>query len=392
MSRRSKKKSAFGYTSNNRVRLVRGGAAYFDTLLEIINRAAESIHLQTYIYADDETGRKVGDALIAAAGRGVKVFLIIDGYASRTLSSAFIKSLSDGGVNFRFFEPIFKSRHFYFGRRLHHKVIVVDARMAMVGGVNISNHYNDMPGHPGWLDFALFAEGDIAKELCLLCCKTWKGFQAEKNVTPCNPPELNIPEEEKSVVRMRRNDWVNSKNQISKTYIEMLTRSQSHIIILCSYFLPGSIIRKSLKRAAKRGVKVNVIVAGKSDLPIAKNAERWMYDWLLRNNIGICEYQSNILHGKIAVCDSQWLTIGSYNINDISAYASVELNLDVNDPDFAKEVESRLKKIMQEDCLPISKELHAKKKKIFVQFFRWCSYHIFRATFYLFTFYFKQHR
>jgi cardiolipin synthase len=139
---------------------------------------------------------------------------------------------------------------------------VADAAVAMVGGINISNHYNDMPGQPGWLDFALLAEGDIARELCLLCCKTWKGFQNERNVTVCIN-NINIAEEKQSLVRMRRNDWINNKNQISKTYIEMLGRSQSHIIILCSYFLPGAIIRKTLKRAARRGVKVNVIVAGK---------------------------------------------------------------------------------------------------------------------------------
>ena len=392
MSRRAKRKTTFGYTTDNRVKLVRGGAAYFDELLHMINTARESIHLQTYIYDGDETGRKIGEALVSAAQKNVKVYLMVDGYASRAMPSAFIKMLCDGGVNFRFFEPVFKSRHFYFGRRLHHKVIVADARAAMVGGVNISNHYNDMPGQPGWLDFALFAEGEVAKELCLLCCKTWKGFQTGPNVTSCSNPGMNIPEQEKVQMRMRRNDWVNSKNQISKTYIEMLTRAQSHIIILCSYFLPGSIIRKTLKRAAKRGVKVNVIVAGKSDLVIAKSAERWMYDWLLRNNIGICEYQSNILHGKIAVCDSEWLTIGSYNINDISAYASVELNLDVRNPEFAKNVESTLKKIMQDDCLPISIETHAKSKNAFIQFFRWCSYHFFRAAFFLFTFYFKQRR
>jgi len=172
----------------------------------------------------------------------------------------------------------------------------------------------------------------------------------------------------------------------------MLGRSQSHIIILCSYFLPGAIIRKTLKRAARRGVKVNVIVAGKSDLVIAKNAERWMYDWLLRNNIEICEYQTNILHGKIAVCDSQWLTIGSYNINDISAYASVELNLDVKSPEFAIQVETMLKKIMVEDCLAITSEGHLKSKNVYIQFYRWCSYHIFRLMFFLFTFYFKQRR
>ena len=394
MPRRGKRKKGSGYTAVNRVRLIRGGSAYFEKLLSMIDDARETIHLQTYIYDEDETGKKVGEALIAAAKRNVLVYLIADGYASKSISSTFITYLTDGGVNFRFFEPVFKSRSFYFGRRLHHKVIVVDTAKAMVGGINISNHYNDMPGQPGWLDFALFAEGDIAKDLCNVCSKTWKGFQAATPVAPCDNSKqhFNFTEAEKSIVRMRRNDWVNRKNQISKTYIEMMVKADSHITILCSYFLPGSIIRRILKKAVARGVKVKVIVAGQSDLVIAKNAERWMYDWLLRNNISIYEYQKNILHGKIAVCDSQWLTIGSYNINDISAYASIELNLDVKNPVFAKEVEQIFEQIMKEECVAITSEKHASNKNIYIQFYRWCCYHIFRVLFFLFTFYFRQNR
>ena len=394
MPKRGKRKTGTGYTAANRVQLIRGGSAYFEKLVSMIDEARETIHLQTYIYDEDETGRKVAEALIAAAKRNVLVYLIADGYASKSISSNFITYLTDGGVNFRFFEPVFKSRSFYFGRRLHHKVIVADTAKAMVGGINISNHYNDMPGQPGWLDFALFAEGDIAKDLCNVCSKTWKGFQAATPVAPCDNSKqhFNFTEAEKSIVRMRRNDWVNRKNQISKTYIEMLVKADSHITILCSYFLPGSIIRRILKKAVARGVKVKVIVAGQSDLVIAKNAERWMYDWLLRNNISIYEYQKNILHGKIAVCDSQWLTIGSYNINDISAYASIELNLDVKNPVFAKEVEQIFEQIIKEECVAITSEIHASSKNIYIQFYRWCCYHIFRVLFFLFTFYFRQNR
>lgn len=191
-------------------------------------------------------------------------------------------------------------------------------------------------------------------------------------------------------VRMRRNDWVRRKSQISKTYIEMMLGAQSHITILCSYFLPGNIMRKYIRRAVKRGVKIKVVMAGKSDLLVAKNAERFMYDWLLRNKVEIYEYQNNVLHGKIAVCDSKWMTIGSYNVNDISAYASIELNLDVKNVTFAKHVEHTIDEIISNDCLAITPEIHLHSKNIFKQFFRWISYEIFRLTFNVFTFYFKQ--
>ena len=131
-------------------------------------------------------------------------------------------------------------------------------------------------------------------------------------------------------------------------------------------------------------------MAGKSDLVVAKNAERFMYDWLLRNNVAIYEYQNNILHGKIAVCDGKWMTIGSYNVNDISAYASVELNLDVKNPSFAQHIEQTLEEIIANDCTPVTTESHTRTKNILKQFFRWASYELFRLGFNLFTFYFRQ--
>lgn len=380
------------YTSNNKVKLIKGGKTYFDLLEKIISQATDTIHFQVYIYDEDETGKRIAEALIAAARRNVKVYLMADGYASQSISQEFIAYLHKGGIHFRFFEPLFKGTNFYFGRRLHHKVFVVDTNIAMVGGINVSNHYNDMPGEPAWLDFALLTEGKVVKELCELCWKTWKGFKPGKNIGPCKPKiiDLDIQQYEISEVRMRRNDWVRQKSQISKTYLEMLTGSKSHVSILCSYFLPGSIMKKSILRAVARGVKIKVIMAGKSDLLVAKNAEKFMYDWLLRNNVEIYEYQDNILHGKIAVCDSAWMTIGSYNVNDISEFASVELNLDVKSPSFSKQVENALDGIIEKDCVRVTKESHSRTKNIFKQFFRWISYETFRLGFHLFTFYFRQ--
>ncbi|HSN60173.1 MAG TPA: phospholipase D-like domain-containing protein, partial [Ferruginibacter sp.] len=163
-----------------------------------------------------------------------------------------------------------------------------------------------------------------------------------------------------------------------------------HITILCSYFLPGKMIRRRLKNAAKRGVKIKVITAGPSDVLMSKYAERWMYDWLLRNKIELYEYQPTVLHAKVAVCDSEWLTIGSYNINNISAYASIELNLDVRNAHFALAAEQKLEAIIKNDCIAITKEIHSSSTNIFKQFIRWCSYEIIRLMLYLFTFYFKQ--
>jgi len=279
------KQDPAAYNDQNRIRFIPGGRTFFDLLLKMIHDAAESFHLQTYIYEDDQTGQEVAAALLDAVNRNVKVHLLVDGYASQSLSSSFIQELKNGGVHFRFFEPLFRSRNFYFGRRMHHKIAVADARFALVGGINISDRYNDMPGKPAWFDCALFVEGELARQLCVLCWKSWNNYPLNMGITPCEEKAIQFQFDEGNQypARMRRNDWVRRKNEISATYIELFRTAQSRITIMCSYFLPGKMIRRLLRAASRRGVKIKVITAGRSDVAVAKSAERWMYDWLLRN-------------------------------------------------------------------------------------------------------------
>jgi cardiolipin synthase len=131
-------------------------------------------------------------------------------------------------------------------------------------------------------------------------------------------------------------------------------------------------------------------MAGMSDVSLSKQAERYMYRWLLRNKIEIYEYQKNILHGKMAVSDGQWLTLGSYNVNNISAYASIELNLDVHNPSFTRQVEEKIETIIQNDCKKITEQEYRSHDTLFNQFIQRSAYDIFRLMLFLFTFYFKQ--
>lgn len=378
------------YTQNNRVTLIRGGKQYFDHLVQLISSAEETIHLQTYIFADDETGQLVADALQQARHRGVKVFLMVDGYASQSLDNSFIQRLTKSGIKFKFFEPLFKSRRFYLGRRLHHKLCVADGHYALVGGVNIANHYSDI-GKPAWLDFAIHVEGEVVPELLVLCQKTWNGFTSLYRVPQQRSvPFFIIPPDVQSQVRMRRNDWVRRKNQIAASYLEMFRTAQSEILILSSYFLPGSLFRNAMRKAIERGVKITVILAGVSDIKMAKLAERYMYEWLLRKDIAIYEYNETILHGKLAICDNQWITLGSFNVNDISTYASVELNLDVADPRFAREVHQYLNEHIITRSVLVSHEYMVGHSSLWQRFLWWSSFSITRVLVFFFTFYFRQ--
>ena len=383
-----------GYTHHNKVRLVHGGKDYFSTLLELIDQAKTTIHLQTYIFDGDETGRMVSSALLRAATRQVQVFILLDGYASQHLPHPIIQEWKAAGIRFRWFWPLFKSRNFYLGRRLHHKVVVVDAARGMAGGVNISDRYNDIDGKPAWFDRALLVEGQAALKLHIICRDMWTKAYWKKD----NPKKDKfswlpgvIPEAE-CMVRVRRNDWVQGKNEISRSYLEMFRQAQSRITVLSSYFLPGSILRKQMAQAAKRGVVIRIIVGGVSDVKISRFAEQYMYRWLFSNNMQVYEFKDTVLHGKMAAYDGVWMTNGSYNVNRISAYASVELNMDVRDTGFATRVEDELEEIIRNQCQQIIPATYFQHTGLFRRFRHWAAYEMIRILFFLFTFYFTQEK
>jgi cardiolipin synthase len=319
------------------------------------------------------------------------VYLLVDGYAS-TISKELEKQLSDAGVHFREFEPIFRGKNYYFGRRLHHKVAVADNYFSLTGGLNIADRYNDVDNIPAWLDYALYVEGETSFELASICCGLWNYTSARPKIFPrsVETAATEIPEDEKCSVRVRRNDWVRRKNQVWRSYFNLFNHADDEIIIMCSYFLPGLIYRNRMARAARKGVIIKVIVAGPSDIPVAKYAERYLYRWMLRNNIEVYEYQETVLHAKIAEHDGRWMTIGSYNVNNISAYASIELNLDVRNKPFVKNVQEELLKVIEADCVRITPEIHNKSTNFFKNFLNLCAYEFIKIVLYLFTFYFKR--
>jgi cardiolipin synthase len=377
------------YTLHNTPQLIRGGKKYFDLLLKLINTARQSIHFQVYIFDEDETGKMIAEALMLAAKRNVRVFLMVDGYGSTRLSAGFIEQILKAGIQFKMFEPIFFTKHFYFGRRLHHKVVVVDAQHSLVSGINISDKYNDTGDNPAWLDWGLYVEGEAAIELLNVCIRVWtrSASKARKLFSFEKLPET-LPQE-KCMVRVRRNDWVGRLTQINASYLEMFRKANSHIVIMSSYFLPGLIFKQRLGRAAKRGVKIKLILAGISDVNLSKHAERYIYRWLLRHNIEIYELQKTILHGKLATYDGEFVTLGSYNVNNISAYVSLELNLDVREKEFALSVDKELERIIKQDCIQIT-EKDCRHFNFIQRVSQYTAYTAIRFMYFISTFYFKQ--
>lgn len=359
------------------VRLVHSGNDYFETLENLIHSAKHSLHLQTYIFDEDETGRSIANSLKAAASRGVKIHMMLDGYGSKSLSRKFSKDLRSSGIRLRYFAPFFSSQNIYFGRRLHHKVIVADKNIALIGGINIADKYHGSATETAWLDYAILIKGSICQEVDNICLHTygrkliWKQKKAKK-------VPKQIQSDELISVRIRENDRLRRKNQISGSYLQAIQNAKKSIYITGSYFLPGTRLRKALIKAAKHGVEVHLIMAGVSDVPVFQSATRWLYDLLFRNGIKIYEWEKSVLHGKVAVVDGNWATIGSFNLNHLSAYGSIELNVDVLNEQFSKSFQLHLKSVIETGCkqvFPIHQNNHwtAKLK-------RWAAYQLTRTT------------
>jgi cardiolipin synthase len=268
---------------------------------------------------------------------------------------------------------------------MHEKLVVVVGTYALVGGINFADRYNDTDGNPAWLDYALYTEGEISFRLHQYEAKFWR---KEEQCPKLLQPHFQLKEKPCSV-KISYNDWVKRKHEIWRTYFNLFNQAEKSITILCSYFLPGRVLRHRLSLAAKRGVLVKLVLAGPTDIMLAKHAERYLYAWMLKNNIEIYEYQPSVLHAKIAVTDQHWLTIGSFNVNNISAYASMELNLDVRNKPFAAAVQKHIETIIEHDCIRITQQNYITKSGFFKRLFQKSCYELIRLILNLSTFYFK---
>lgn len=324
------------------VQLVHSGDDYFSRLERIINEAVIEIHIQTYIFSNDATGKRILFAIKEALNRQVKVYLLLDGFGSLSFPNEISAEFRKAGGHIRFFSPLFSASSFYIGRRLHKKVVVADGKVALIGGINIANRYHGNSNEKPWLDFAIEINSSIAKTIQSHCKANY--YKKKSALRKTIPPIFEA--EEKVMIQILQNDWLNRKSEISKAYIKSIHNANEKIIIVGSYFLPGRKLTKALLKAAKHKVKIQLILSGVSDLPMTRRASCYLYSKLLRHNIELYEWNQSILHGKAMVVDSSWSTIGSFNLNNLSSYASIEMNVGIESPAFASLFEKELQEIL----------------------------------------------
>lgn len=373
------------YTLRNSVEWIESGEKYFERLEALIDSASVEIHIHTYIFASDETGKRIAEALIRAANRRVLVFVLVDAYGSQSMSNVIIKSLRNAGIQFRKYGRFFSQGRFHIGRRMHHKITVIDGTTSIVGGINISNNYNDLPDSTAWLDFAVIMRGDISRRLQFVCRKRWIGWNFKRISAR---KLLKIRESEKilledTAIRVRRNDFVRNKHEITYSYREAFRQSKKSLLIVGGYFLPGGQTRRLMKAAIKRGVIINVIVPEKSDVGLLILARRYLYDWLKRINVGVYEYKPSNVHGKVIIYDDSWTSIGSYDLNNLSAYSNIELNVDIKNENFSADLANHIRQIIINDCTPVTSHIQNKNISLFSRMIMWLAYNIVKTFFVL---------
>ncbi|MCC6684218.1 MAG: hypothetical protein IT247_04015 [Bacteroidia bacterium] len=366
------------YFSGNKITLLQSGDGFFVQLLQLIYNSREWIHMQTYILEEDATGNEVLHALIDAAHRGIKVYLITDGYGTK-LTASTIKKLRASGVFYRNFSPV---RWMRVGKRLHHKVVVTDEGKALVGGINIADKYRGKLNEKPWLDFAVLIEGEACNEIREVCEHLWqRRFRRIHFKHSALKPVITegaIP------VSLSVNNWYLRKSEVSGAYEQIIYSAKEELLIVASYFLPGKSIRKALAQAAARGVKITVLLSGISDVPSVNRATHYLYDWLLRNKITIYEWCPSVLHGKLMIADKEWFTVGSYNINRLSDYGSIELNMHVHHAATAVEVQHTIETLIAQGAEKVKAEVYAHEKSPLRQLVNFATYYVIRFLLKLF--------
>ncbi|MCC7233526.1 MAG: hypothetical protein IT242_11325 [Bacteroidia bacterium] len=372
------------FTLGNTACLLWSGDGFFTRLEEAIHQAVNEIHFQTYIFNSDDTGRKIANALMRASEeRGVKVFLLADAYGSQQLSGSFLNELRKSGIQVRKYGRLYSRGKFHLGRRLHRKVTVIDGKIAFVGGMNISNNYNEVRGEKAWLDLAVELGGESVRELQEICRQRWlhfpfKTFSKKKNTGTSDPVSgLMLP------VRISQNDYLHQKNEIANTYRKVFSNATSSVYIVGGYFLPGGRARRIIKKSIRRSVMITLIVSRKSDVWISILARKYLYNWMLRNNIRIFEYLPSNVHGKVLVADNHFTSIGSYDLNNLSTYSNIELNVDIDDEAIASSLVQRLEEIIRNDCRAVTAAEFGRTRTLDNRLKEWAAYRIVKTLFVL---------
>lgn len=359
----------------NRVALLKDGYQAYPAMLAAIASAKSTVCLETYILREDSTGNRFLEALMERARAGVEVLLMYDEWGS-DVSDMTLSTLKIAGVKVLAFRPwrylgSFARAFARAKRRNHRKSLIVDGMIGFTGGLNISDDYAAVEdGGKGWRDTHVRIYGPDAASLERLFLTTW---QANRGPSIDGPRFRRPRQAGCEKLRVVGNDFALDRKGIRRAYEDAFSKAKERIFVTNAYFLPPAKIIKALVAAAKRGVRVGIILAATTDVKVVLYAARGLYPKLLKNKIEVYEWNAGrVLHAKTAVVDGLWATVGSSNLDPLSLRQNLEVNAIVIEPGFG----ASLEKLWLEDlsnCVRITKE-HIKDYGLLDRLLSWVAY------------------
>jgi len=380
------------YVEGNRLTLLKNGEQYFPALIAAIDAAVEEVFLETYIFADDETGSLVATALARAAARGVATHLLVDGFGARDIAPRFREIFAASGTEMLVFRPQvsawppWKQRSRL--RRMHRKLASVDGVVAFVGGINIIDDYDTPDQTPPRYDYAVRIEGPLAARVRAEASKLWMrvswatfgrrwpGFAVLAGRASRRAPPARQGAARGARAALVVRDSVRHRRDIEDAYIERLDAAREEVVIASAYFFPGRRFRMALTRTARRGVNITVLLQGKVEHALLHYASRALYGSLISAGIRLQEYHRSFLHAKVAVFDGRFASVGSSNIDPLSLLLAREANVFVDDAEFAAELRASLHEAIENGSLAVPRR--RRRMRLLLRARIWASYRIAR--------------
>jgi cardiolipin synthase A/B len=350
------------WIEGNAIGLLENGEEFFPRVFACIANAREEIVLETFILFEDKVGLQLHQALVTAARRGVQVDVTIDGFGSPDLSDQFIGSLVEAGVRIHVFDPGTRLLGLRVSllRRMHRKIVVIDRTVAFVGGINYSaDHLADF-GPQAKQDYSVEIRGPLVAEIHRFThsalaqgqryqrTRQWWRWRRRLRTSPENLPSVG-----NAAAMFVVRDNGDHQSDIERHYRIAIRAARERVIIANAYFFPGYSFIRQLRRAARRGVDVRLILQGEPDMAIVKTAASMLYRHLLDAGVRIYEYCERPLHGKVALVDRDWATVGSSNLDPLSLALNLEANVIIRDREFNEDLYERLDLLIRRSCKQI---------------------------------------
>lgn len=344
---------SYRWQEGNGGELLINGEQFFCAAFAAIRAAREQILLETFIIFDDEVGRGLKAALLEAAGRGVQIDVAVDGYGTADLPRAYVSELSSAGIRMHIYDPrdrMLGMRTNLF-RRLHRKILVVDREVAFIGGINFGDDHLPEKHAMAKQDYAVRVTGPIVADLHDASRRLLLDQNAVTDLAIVAPV---IHGTGPAAMLLALRDNHRNRDDIEEQYLHAIRHADRRMVLANAYFFPGYRMLHALRNAARRGVRVTLILQGRPDMPWARVFSSLLYGYLLRAGIEVYEFTQRPLHAKVAVMDEAWATVGSSNLDPLSLSLNLEANVFIRDVAFNRQLHEHLRFLIDHHCQRIT--------------------------------------